>query len=436
MPTLPAAAPAPLAVLVLAWDEATPAVRALVEAAPAPAPAARGSILVLVPQASAPGELSTADSLPPPPAANPAPTPPSAALPLAASAAPAAPPAQTPVAATTEPLASSPAKVPPTPLAPAGSAVHVLRLSSLGLAELSQRAGQPLPAPVWLGAARAPAAPYQGATSTAGGGAAAASVLPAILTEAKPLAGAALRRPTPPEAPLPPAAPPYVPAGFESQGADLEADLLPLDAPELPYAEQARADLPALPTSEAASFSAAQAGWPEALAALRRPVPAPALPTPPPAGHPAAAGLPARPANPRYEAPNLNYQVIQYARFALPVALAAGPYAVIYAPAWPTWLAAQELRQRTGGPLVLHVTTLAAGPDEPLGTATGWMADLQRQALRRADVILAETPALTQRLRQELNLPAAAVRTVPAADAAAIAQALHAARPRPAAEPA
>jgi len=49
--------------------------------------------------------------------------------------------------------------------------------------------------------------------------------------------------------------------------------------------------------------------------------------------------------------------------------------------------------------------------------------------------VLAETPALAQRLRHELDLPAATVHTVPAADAAAIAQALHAARPRPAANP-
>jgi hypothetical protein len=125
----------------------------------------------------------------------------------------------------------------------------------------------------------------------------------------------------------------------------------------------------------------------------------------------------------------LNYQVIQYARFAVPVALAETDFATIYAPAWPTWLAAQELRQRTGRPLVLHVVTLAAGA-EPVGTATGWMAELQRQALLRADLVLAETAALAERLRHELGLPFGTVLTVAAADVAGIARALHAAQPR------
>jgi hypothetical protein len=59
------------------------------------------------------------------------------------------------------------------------------------------------------------------------------------------------------------------------------------------------------------------------------------------------------------------------------------------------------------------------------------MADLQRQALLRADLILAETPDLAERLRHELGLPFARVLAVPAADAAGIARALHEARPRP-----
>jgi hypothetical protein len=141
-----------------------------------------------------------------------------------------------------------------------------------------------------------------------------------------------------------------------------------------------------------------------------------------------------QPAAAHYAAPDLNFQIIQYARFAVPVALTEPEFAAIYAPAWPTWLAAQELRQRTGRPLVLHVATLAAPNDEPLGTATGWMAELQRQALQRADLILAETPALAARLRHELALPAGLVLAIAAADAAAVAQALHTARPRPVAD--
>lgn len=145
-----------------------------------------------------------------------------------------------------------------------------------------------------------------------------------------------------------------------------------------------------------------------------------------------SAAYPAlRPAAQHYPAPDLNFQIIQYARFAVPVALAEPPFGVLYAPAWPTWLAAQELRQRTGRPLVLHVATLAAADDESVETATGWIAELQRQALRRADLLIAETPALAQRLRRELALEASQVLAIPAAEAAAIAQALRGAQVRP-----
>ncbi|WP_254244806.1 glycosyltransferase [Hymenobacter sp. BRD67] len=113
------------------------------------------------------------------------------------------------------------------------------------------------------------------------------------------------------------------------------------------------------------------------------------------------------PAAQSFSDPDLNFQVIQYARFAVPVARAELGFDAIYAPAWPTWLAAQELRQRTGQPLVLHVASLAARPEESLDTATGWIAELQRQALRRANLILTETPALAERVRRELHLPPA-----------------------------
>jgi hypothetical protein len=140
-----------------------------------------------------------------------------------------------------------------------------------------------------------------------------------------------------------------------------------------------------------------------------------------------------RPAKQQFEAPNLNFQVIQYARFAVPVALAQEAFAAIYAPAWPTWLAAQELHYRTGRPLVLHVSTLAASESESVETATSWQAELQRQALHRADLILTETAALAHRLQRDLGLPPELVRTAPAADAAAIARALSTAQRRPAA---
>ncbi|QKG53349.1 hypothetical protein [Hymenobacter sp. BRD67] len=154
---LPAAAtPAPIAVLVLAWDEAAPAVRALLAATQAHEPVV-DSIVVLVPQADAPGRLSPEEYLPLPladadlaPAPAPGPAPAQAApLSEAALASPAPPTVAYPL-----PPAATPAVAP----LPAWSLVRVVRLASLSLPELAQKAGQPLPSPIWTGAAGRPAA--------------------------------------------------------------------------------------------------------------------------------------------------------------------------------------------------------------------------------------------------------------------------------------
>ena len=406
----PAADPAPpLTVLVLAWDETTPAVRALLEATRAPDPAL-ASVLVMVPRAEAPHTLSAEEYLPLPPnlEAPAAPMLPAAAL------APALLPALAPVTDALLPLSA--ALPPPAAPAPAPwAAVRVLRLSGQPLPELARRAGRPLPAPTWTGAATAPAAPYQGSTFLL-----TANAAPYPLAAAEPAGPAATDD----------NAPTYKPAEPLALAPDAEADWpATAVAGALRQVEPGAAG-PAPAEPPTPSPAPEPGSWPEALAALRYPVapPTPETPAPtPPAGTQPAASL--------YDTPNLNFQVIQYARFAVPVALAEAPFAAIYAPAWPTWLAAQELRQRTGQPLVLHVAALAASADEPLDEAAGWMAELQRQALRRADVILTETAALAQRLCHELGLPGTCVHTVPAADADAVAQALHAARPRAAAVP-
>ena len=481
--SLPAAVlPDPIAVLVLAWDEATPAVRALVEATHAPALPV-DSILVMVPQADAPAHLSAEEYLPlpadtyaPAEALATAEAPQKTAATEEPAAAPLAPtePAEADVVAASSNLTEPSAELAPSPTletlpkeitAPTWAAVRVLRLASHSLPQLAQRAGQPFPTPIWMGPAQAPAAPYLGATSLATASPTASLapglVPPSTQTPARkdepaqiftadadlaplkpvpaatPAPAAALESASPASAP----APVYEPAEALPQGT-LETDL--------PLVEDKSNELEEAPSRDLFqeddfSPSPAQAGWPEALASLRQPAPLaaplasePLSGLPPALDAPAPSLLPAptspapaalRPAAGHYPAPDLNYQVIQYARFAVPIALAEAEFAAIYAPAWPTWLAAQELRQRTGRPLVLHVAALAAG-DAPAGTATGWMADLQRQALQRADLILTETSALAERLRRELGLPFATVQAVAAADAPAIAQALHAARPK------
>ena len=475
--SLPAAvSPDPIAVLVLAWDEATPAVRALVEASQASAPAL-DSLLVMVPQADAPAGLSAEEYLP-----LPAPLPASPAMPLASAsevlpiealpAAP-APPAiatsATPLPSPVVPAASSaalvvvvaakPVAAEATPLA--WSAVRVVRLGSLSLPQLAARAGQLLPMPIWTGATTAPAAPYLGAAEK--GESASAVSLPeknsrvaspgpprseatfAPLLHASGTSAHAGQSPlSSPSQPTPyfsptQAAPLYEATTSIVQAPDLEADLAQAEAEELISLESAEASTLLLDEFSASPGpDPSPTDWEAALASLRQPAPAPetavAPPAPPaaPVVEAVSAQYPAlRPAPQHYPAPDLNFQIIQYARFAVPVALAEPPFAVLYAPAWPTWLAAQELRQRTGRPLVLHVATLAATDDESVETATGWIAELQRQALRRADLLIAETPALAQRLRRELDLEASRVVAIPATEAAAIAQALRGAQVRP-----
>jgi hypothetical protein len=464
MPFPTADLPEPIAVLVLAWDEATPAVRALVEATQASAPTV-DSILVMVPQADEPTRFSAeeylslelplaeATTLAQEVVAMPSPieeetltetspysdanatTLPAEALAEEAGAADEVP--------TTQPIATTSLPTPALPWA----AVRVLHLGSYSLAQLASRAGQPLPTPIWVGAAALPAAPYQGsATPVAASVAGPTDLEPLTAPESRgpveeavqlvslpSVAEGLVAQPNPLLEELTAAPPLYVPAELPPQDAALETDLPPSDTDELADVEMTSPDLL---LSEELPAESAQAGWPAALASLRQPAAIPASPAPSESIlAPLATDVPAtlRPVATHYPAADLNFQIIQYARFAVPVALAELGFAVIYAPAWPTWLAAQELRQRTGRPLVLHLATLATPAGESAETAAGWMAELQRQALHRADVVLAETPALAQRLQQELGLAAGTVRVVAAADAIAIAQALHEARLRPAA---
>lgn len=307
------------------------------------------------------------------------------------------------------------------------------------------------PTLVWAGVAATPAAPYTGssvpgpdaaATPEARNSAVAAAYLAGVGSPASAL-GALHGPELPGSGPiqaleyLPMATPPSAYLLAELPAApDAESDAMPATSTNEPVltpdasttelseaaasatdgltidvsAVQTEPEYPAVPTEAAETTS---------LAAEIPLVPAPESVAPstasPHALHP--AGQP-------FDAPDLNFQIIQYARRAVPQALAEQPFEVIYAPAWPTWLAAQELRQRTGQPLVLHLAQLAAADDELIDLAAGWVAEIQRQALHRADLILTETPALAQRLRHELALPAYRVRSVPAADAAAVAQAL------------
>lgn len=466
---------APVAVLVLAWDETAPAVRALVEATDQTGPTL-DSVVVLVPAAA--GEPIREEFLPLPAEAAPISLlreeniPAEAALPDEAASQPNEPTPtseeailpslpQAPIAPATSPALATlaeeptPLRVEPLAAAPASlAAVRVLRLSSFSLPELTALSHQALPQPIWQSSPSLPAAPYLGSelivasdeteNTAAPAQPEAAEISPRSIETPISALSSTLMAPQP-EQPLPPSAPAYQLAEPLSPALDAEADLAPVLPEELVTTDDAALEalLAKTPTTDPAD-------WADALASLRTPLPIeePALATDledeaayyaASVGEQSAAAdhdlAELRPPSQPFEAPDLNFQVIQYARFAVPVALGQAPFTAIYAPAWPTWLAAQELRYRTRQPLVLHVATLAAGADESVATATSWRAELQRQALQRADLILAETPELTRRIRHDLGLPPELVRTVPAADAAAVAQALRTAQLRPTLNP-
>lgn len=482
--SLPAAA-APLAVLVLAWDETTPATRVLVEPADFAAPAP-DSVAVLVPTSPPSDTLTQEEFLPledepallaAPPAPGQPPQAPtrSAATQGTRPATEATAPAdlynptegRRPVAAGREQVAPaiaeaeeapaateaiSPDSLPATiaPAAPPLPTAAALVKPALVWQEVRvlhfTRATLVEPTLVWEGWPAAPAAPYLGSSALApappsvvalGNLAAAATYRAGAGTAASALGG--LRGPEwPSTGPVPASEelpvstqPAYLPAELPA-APDAESDAMPAPRTDEPLLT---ADTSATELSEAAA-DPAEPFTVDVSSVQAEPTPTAATGAvaPPAAESQLSAGsalaTPAsldalHPADQLFDAPNLNFQIIQYARQAVPLALAEQPFGVIYAPAWPTWLAAQELRQRTGQPLVLHLAQLAAADDEFIDLAAGWVAEIQRQALHRADLILTETPALAQRLRRELALPAHRVRPVPAADAAAVAQALR-----------
>ena len=292
-------AAAPLAVLVLAWDETTPAVRALVEAHAEAAPAF-DSVVVVVPAGSpeateptqeeflplaagpellAASTPTTAEATTETPAEEPTPAAPTTPLLLSESA---------PILADELSVATTlPATLVPDAeqltLVPASTwaEVRIIRLSSFSLPALADLTSQALPAPAWLLTAISPATPYVG-RSEESALVEVPVVTPVVETasleevETAPFAEATTAPPTPVSAVEPLAAEPasssalpspvaITLAAGENDNLDAEADT----APMLVADEDAAATLLPAP---APPFVPEQASWPEALAALREPV--------------------------------------------------------------------------------------------------------------------------------------------------------------------
>ena len=119
----------------------------------------------------------------------------------------------------------------------------------------------------------------------------------------------------------------------------------------------------------------------------------------------------------------LNFRMIQYARQAAQLVRGRADFGAIYAPSWPAWLAALEIRNSSGRPLVLYATGLTA--DRPNPTERGWQLELERMALRRARLILVPDEAVGRHLRARYGGTIGEVRVVPAADEQGISRALR-----------
>ncbi len=112
---------------------------------------------------------------------------------------------------------------------------------------------------------------------------------------------------------------------------------------------------------------------------------------------------------------DLHYRVIQYARFATYLSdTDAEDVGVIYAPDWPTWLAALEIRYRRRRPLVLHLGLLAAESAAP--AERGWLLELERYAVRRAHTVLVVSNDLRAQVLKHYGLAPNRVRVVAADD--------------------
>ena len=110
----------------------------------------------------------------------------------------------------------------------------------------------------------------------------------------------------------------------------------------------------------------------------------------------------------------LNFRMIQYARRAAQLVRDRRDFGVIYAPNWPAWLAALEIRNSSGRPLVLYAAALATDTAAP--AERGWLLEVERMALRRATLILVPDERLLRRLRAQYGATIGEVRVVAATD--------------------
>ena len=114
----------------------------------------------------------------------------------------------------------------------------------------------------------------------------------------------------------------------------------------------------------------------------------------------------------------LNFRMIQYARQAAQLVAGRHDFDVIYAPNWPAWLAALEICNHSGQPLVLYVPALASNTAP--AAERGWLLGLERMTLRRASLVLVPDTEALRQLRARHAEALGEVRIVPATDETAV----------------
>lgn len=123
--------------------------------------------------------------------------------------------------------------------------------------------------------------------------------------------------------------------------------------------------------------------------------------------------------------PGTNTEVVQFGRLAARMA-SGEEIDVVYAHDWPTFLAGIEIRLEKRVPLVLHVHSTAwdrhGAP--ATGAPAGWVFELERQAFRAADRVVAVSHYGARVLREQYGVDEARIRVIhhgldPAASATA-----------------
>ncbi|WP_345053409.1 hypothetical protein [Hymenobacter glaciei] len=333
----------------------------------------------------------------------------------------------------------------PTPPTPAGSSrlvgldellpavqgalptAHSLSLASA----VAQGAGGPLAAANSASAARsqwpahsgplraagwqAPAAPYAGATDES-----------PKATQEPPQRAARESFPAPPPRPVPttpfPAEPQVVREASHAPETDTAVATSPLQAASVSTVPSpADVTVPALfdaPVEEMGAAEASDLSAPEDdlvpdIAPPAQTATAPATEAEASAPAPAATWAVRQPT-----LEGLNFRMIQYARQAAQLVDSRQDFGVIYAPSWPAWLAALEIRLRSGQPLVLYAAALAS--DTAPAAERGWLLGLERMALRRAHLVLVPDAEVLHQIRTRHPDALGEIRIVPATDEAAL----------------